>query len=417
MASVSCSYRSDGFALSLAASFGMAGICFAARRTRRTGRRSLIGVWPPASTEACPPTGPYDPSKGKVRIMMVVLGTDAHKRSHTIVATDEAGAELGSATVQATPERYLRAVRWAAQWEQRKWAIEDCRHLSRRLKADLLAADELVVRVPPKMMAWTRRSARTRGNSDPIDALAVAQAALQEPDLPVAFLDGPSREVKLSVDYREVLVRERTAAQCRLRWRLHELEPDYDPPPSSLDRYKTLDQVEGVLRPHQWQVADLARREVGRILEITLEANLSEKEITTTVAEIAPSLLEMSGCAGLTAAKLAGEAADITRFKNRNAYAMFAGTAPIPVWSGNNHRCRLNRGGNRQTNAAIHRTAVTQLRIHPPAQELVAHHMAAGKTKRKAPTSTETPDHRRRPPHHDQRHQTHSSDPSRGGLT
>ncbi|HSM43948.1 MAG TPA: IS110 family transposase, partial [Acidimicrobiia bacterium] len=291
--------------------------------------------------------------------MMVVLGVDAHKRSHTIVACDEAGAELGSVTVSATTEGHLRAVKWAVELESRKWAIEDCRHISRRLEADLLAAGELVVRVPPKMMAGVRRSARTRGKSDPIDALAVARAALREPDLPVAQLDGPSRAVKLLVDYRERLIRERTAAQNSLRWRLHELDPTWDPPSSSLGRYCVLDDTETRLDAYEGVVADLARREVARIRDITREANQLEKEITERVAEIAPSLLELPGCAGLTAAKLVGEAADITRFRNRDAYAMFNGTAPIPVWTGNNTRFRLNRGGNRQTNAAIHRIAVT----------------------------------------------------------
>lgn len=316
--------------------------------------------------------------------MMVVLGTDAHKRTHTIVACDEGGAQLGSVMVAATSEGHLRAVKWAAQWDARKWAIEDCRHISRRLEADLLAAGELVVRVPPKMMAAERRSARTRGKSDPIDALAVARAALREPDLPVASLDGPAREVKLLVDYRERLIRERTAAQNSLRWRLHELDPTWDPAPCSLDRYRVLDDIVSRLEAHEGMVADLARREVARIRDITREANELEKEITQRVTEVAPSLLELAGCAGLTAAKLVGEAADITRFKNRDAYAMFAGTAPIPVWTGNNARFRLNRGGNRQTNAAIHRIAVTQLRMHQPAHELMQRQMSNGKTKREA---------------------------------
>lgn len=316
--------------------------------------------------------------------MMVVLGTDAHKRTHTVVAADEAGAELGSITVSATAEGHLRAVRWASQWEPRRWAIEDCRHLSRRLEADLLAAGELVVRVPPKMMAGARRSARTRGKSDPIDALAVARAALREPNLPVASLDGPSREVKLLVDYREALVRERTAAQNRLRWRLHELEPGFDPPPSSLNRYRMLDQIFRLLESHQGMVADLARRETVRIGEITREASTLKKEIAARVAEIAPSLLELAGCGPLTAAKLVAETADISRFRSPDAYAMFAGTAPIPVWSGNSQRFRLNRGGNRQANAAIHRIAITQLRMFPPAQDLVARHTATGKTRREA---------------------------------
>ncbi len=94
--------------------------------------------------------------------------------------------------------------------------------------------------------------------------------------------------------------------------------------------------------------------------------------------------MDIPGCGGLTAAKLVGEAADITRFKTRDAYAMWAGVAPIPVWSANNERFRLNRGGNRQTNAAIHRIAITQIRIHPDAQNFIARRLETGSTKREA---------------------------------
>ncbi len=315
---------------------------------------------------------------------MVVLGTDAHKRSHTVVAVDEAGAEIGSVTVGATPEGHLRLVKWSAQWPDRRWAIEDCRALSRRLEADLLRVGEGVVRVPPKLMAGVRRSARTRGKSDPIDALAVARAALREPDLPVAQLDGPSRDLRLLVDYHESLVKDRTAAQNRLRWRLHELEPGYDPPAGSLNRYKTLDEIDQLLGAHTSMVAALGRREVTRIRELTREANQLERDIDKRVAEQVPSLLEIPGCGALTAAKLVGEAADISRFKSRDAYAMWAGTAPIPVWSANNQRFRLNRGGNRQTNAAIHRIAITQIRIHPDAQAFIKRRLETGSTKREA---------------------------------
>jgi len=315
---------------------------------------------------------------------MVVLGTDTHKRSHTVVAVDEAGAEIGSMTVAATPQGHLRLVKWAAKWPQRRWAIEDCRTLSRRLESDLLRAGELAVRVPPKLMAGARRSARTRGKSDPIDALAVARAALREPDLPVARLDGPSREIRLQVDYRESLIKDRTAAQNRLRWRLHELEPGYDPPPGSLNRYKTLDHIDQLLGAHTSMVATLGRREVTRIRELTREANQLERDVTHRVTQLVPSLLEIPGCGALSAAKLVGEAADITRFKSRDAYAMWAGTAPIPVWSANNQRFRLNRGGNRQTNAALHRIAITQLRIHPDAQAFIKRRLETGSTKREA---------------------------------
>ena len=195
-----------------------------------------------------------------------------------------------------------------------------------------MAVVGLVVRVPPKMMARVRSSVWTRGKSDPIDALAVARAALREPDLPVARLDGPSREVKLLVDYRESLIRERTGLVCRLRWRLHELEPGYDPPASSLNRAKTLAAIDTVLEPHSGVVTDLARRELARIGEITGEVNELERDITARITEIAPSLLELVGCGALTAAKLVAEAADITRFKSRDAYAMFAGESPWGSW-------------------------------------------------------------------------------------
>nr|WP_234382114.1 transposase [Streptomyces dysideae] len=110
------------------------------------------------------------------------------------------------------------------------WAVEDCRHLSRRLERDLLAAGERIVRVPPKLMANCRSAARTYGKSDPIDALAVARAALREPDLPTACLDGVAREIRLLVDHRDDLVAERTRIINKLRWHLHEIDPGLDPP-------------------------------------------------------------------------------------------------------------------------------------------------------------------------------------------
>jgi transposase len=111
---------------------------------------------------------------------MITLGVDAHKRTHTIVAVDINGRQLATRTIAATSVGHLDGLRWAAELgSDRRWAIEDCRHLSRRLESDLLAAGEHVVRVPPKLMAHVRDSARTYGKSDPIDALAVARAALR----------------------------------------------------------------------------------------------------------------------------------------------------------------------------------------------------------------------------------------------
>ena len=189
---------------------------------------------------------------------MIVIGVDSHKRTHTAVAADEHGRKLGETTVAATSKGHLDLVRWAARFPDRRLALEDCRHLSRRLSADLLCAGESVIRVSPKLMAGARRSSREPGKSDPIDALAVARAALREPDLPVATLDGEERELRLLVDHREDLVAERTRAQNRLRWHLHELDPGNEPGPRSLDRGVVLAALEARLAGAPGTVARIA---------------------------------------------------------------------------------------------------------------------------------------------------------------
>jgi transposase len=128
---------------------------------------------------------------------MLVLGIDPHKATHTVVAVDELGRQVGQRTVRARSPQHLELLAWArklAGGRQAVWAVEDCRHVSRRLERDLLAAGERIVRVPPKLMAGVRQSVRTPGKSDPVDALAIARAALREPDLPAARLDEPTRE-------------------------------------------------------------------------------------------------------------------------------------------------------------------------------------------------------------------------------
>ena len=164
---------------------------------------------------------------------MVVVGVDVHKRTHTFVAVDEVGRKLGQITVKAEGKGHDKAIVWAQRefGTDLKWGIEDCRHLSARLEIDLLDADQAVVRVPAKLMAQQRRTARTRGKSDPIDALAVARVVLREPDLPVAAHDEASRELKMLVDRRDDLVKERTAAMNRFRWHLHRIDPTVDPKP------------------------------------------------------------------------------------------------------------------------------------------------------------------------------------------
>ena len=200
---------------------------------------------------------------------MVVVGADVHKRTHTFVAVDEVGRELGQVMVAADSKGHGKAIRWARErfGSELTWGIEDCRHLSARLERDLLAAGQKVVRVPPKLMALVRASARTRGKSDPIDALAVARAVLREPDLPVASHDEVSRELKLLVDRRETLVGQRTATVNSLLWRVHELDPAGAPKPRSLDQRKHQELLRAWLSAQSGIVAELARDGKAWMLE------------------------------------------------------------------------------------------------------------------------------------------------------
>lgn len=319
---------------------------------------------------------------------MITLGIDAHKRTHTVVAVDELGRQLATKTTTMTATAdHLEMLRWAEALDgggEREWAVEDCRHLSRRLEADLLAAGERIKRVPPKLMAHARDAARTYGKSDPIDALAVARAAQRHPDLPAAQLDGPARELRLLVDHREDLVNERTRCINRLRWHLHELDASWDPTARSLTSYRNIDAVVARLAGIEGMVARIAGEIAAHIRQLTEQERALEREITTRVAALAPTLLALVGVGALTAAKIVAETADVRRFKSKDAFARHNGTAPLPVWSGNQDRHRLARTGNRQLNAAIHRIAITQARCHPDAIAYLERRAAMHNTKSEA---------------------------------
>jgi transposase len=318
---------------------------------------------------------------------MVVVGADVHKRTHTFVAVDEVGRKLGQLTVKAEGKGHDKAIRWAeAEFgTDLRWGIEDCRHLSARLEIDLLDAGQSVVRVPPKLMAGARRSSRERGKSDPIDALAVARVVLREPDLPVATHDEASRELKLLVDRRDDLVKQRTGDVNRFRWHLHRIDPTVDPAPKSLNRAKTRRELAELLAPMTEIDARLARDLLADIERVTAVINALAKEITALVTAQAPALMELPGCGALTAAKIVGETAGVDRFAHEAKYAMHAGVAPIPLWSGETRgRVRMNKTGNRQLNTALHRIAVTQIGRDTLGRAYYRKRLAAGDAKTEA---------------------------------
>jgi transposase len=316
---------------------------------------------------------------------MIVIGADTHKATHTCAAVAAATGQLaGELTASARKPGFMELLAWGRELDrERIWAIEDCRHVSGALERFLVAAGEQVVRVPPKLMGESRRGERSAGKSDPIDALAIARAALREgPEtLPAAHLDEEALQLKLLLDHREDIVRARSADQQRLRWHLHDLWPELELPAGCLDRPAWLERLTRKLaRAEQSARVRIARELVVEIRRRSRRAAALEAEITALVDRQAPALLELEGCGALTAAKLIAETAGATRFASDAKFARLAGVAPIPASSGRRTRQRLDRGGNRQLNCALHRIAVCQGRVHPPAREFLERKQAEGKS-------------------------------------
>ena len=185
---------------------------------------------------------------------MIVIGTDTHKYKHALAAVDEGtGRVRGSREIDADDAGHLAAVKWARGLDdERVWAIEDCRHVSRRLEQALIAAGERVVRVAPHRMGASRKGEREPGKSDEIDSLAVARAVVKDgvEQFPAAYLDERAMEIRLLADHRNDLIAERTRIQNRLRWHLVALCPELEASlrKRSLSEARQLDRIDRKLR-------------------------------------------------------------------------------------------------------------------------------------------------------------------------
>jgi transposase len=320
---------------------------------------------------------------------MIVLGADMHKSSHTIAAVAATtGESLGEKTVQVGERGFAAVLDWArGLGAERVWALEDCRHVSGAFERFLLVRGERVVRVATRLMAGERRSGRDRGESDRIDAIAIARAALREgfDRLPVAELAGVELDIRLLVDHRERLVGMRTALNNDLLWHLHDLWPEQTLPGSALLSKKWTSRVARRLaRSEQTARVRIARDELRQMRELSHTIDALEAEIADLVTQVAPHLLAEPGFGPLTAGKLIGEIAGVQRFSSDAKLARAGGIAPIPVSSGKTNRHRLDRGGNRQINTAIHRVAVTRARCDPETRAYIARKRSQGKSTREA---------------------------------
>jgi transposase len=262
---------------------------------------------------------------------LIVIGIDPHKDTHSAAAVDSAtGQLLGERTIRARQAGFIELLEWARETaKQRQWALEDGRHVSGDLERFLLGAGEHVVRVPPKLMARERKTGRTFGKSDPIDAISTARAALREPDLPIARPAGPEHEIALLCDHGERIIQEATRNARRLRWLLHDLDPDIDPPPRSLRSSTVLQQLSRRLR--RYPASDvrvrICRELIAALKTASQHAAVLHRELAQLVRRHCPALLEVPGCGVLTAARIYGEIDNIARFSNQAQLASYAASA------------------------------------------------------------------------------------------
>lgn len=319
---------------------------------------------------------------------MVTIGIDPHKDTHWAAAVDEVGRQIAEKQFRALGDGFVEALAWARTLgAARTWVLEDCRHVSGPFERFLINHGETVARLAPHLMADARTSGRERGKSDPIDALAVARAALKHglENLPTARLAGIELEIRLLHQHHQRLVRERTALINDLRWQLHDLWPELKLPARGLTAVSLQTQIARRLaRADTNARVRIARDELRRVRELTRAVKNLAAELEIMVRQAAPQLLAETGIGPITAAQLIGEIAGIDRFATDAKLARLAGCAPIPVSSGRKDRHRLDRGGNRQLNHAIHTIALTRLHHDPQTAVYIARQRERGKTQREA---------------------------------
>jgi transposase len=311
------------------------------------------------------------------------IGIDSHKDSLAASAVDQLGVERAAAGFANTPAGHRQLRAWLPDG-QRRIGIEGSAGFGAGLGQALLAGGEVVLEVPPQLTVRERRHARRPGKSDPADALAIARITAREPRLRAVRAPALSDELKLLVTAREELVAERVRHANQLHADLVVLRPGYGarlPDLRSARRLalaaRLLGGVDGVRR-------ELARRRLGWLRRLDAEIRELERQIGARVRASGSTLPTLSGVATLIAASLLAESGDVRRFHSAAAFAAASGTCPIPASSGQHQRHRLNRGGNRRLNRALHGMALVQARCDPRARAYLARRRAEGKTWREA---------------------------------
>jgi transposase len=315
---------------------------------------------------------------------MHAIGIDTHKDSLAACAIDDLGVVLGEATFGNDPAGHAELAAWAdGVAPGATLGFEGSSTFGAAAARMIERLGYRVREVPPQLSRRERGRTRRAGKSDPGDALAIARVTARETDLPPIRRSDPTTELGLLLAARDDLVAEATRVRNRLHADLVVLVPGYGARVANLVRERHLVTVARALRKLPGVHAELARERLVELRRLGTRSRILGTRIGRLVA--GHPLLELSGVGPLTAAVLIAKTGDPGRFRSADAFAMLAGVAPIPASSGQVQRMRLNRGGNRQLNRALHVIALVQARCHPLAGAYIAPKTAEAPTARVSP--------------------------------
>ncbi len=322
------------------------------------------------------PVDHIDREGGYVSEWTVAIGVDTHKQVHVAVAVDQVGAQIDSCMVAATPVGYRRLLSWAMRLGSPIFGVEGCGSYGAGLVRFLEAE-----RVTVYECERPRRGERRRGKNDLIDAALAARRLVSGQGLSVPRGGGQREQLRLLLLERRGAVRARTAALNQLSALVvtapdplrHQLAP--------LSKHRLAKQA-SQLRPGP--VADVLRRIAARVEQLSDEIAEIDRGLAVIVAETAPQLLSECGVGAVCAAQLLVSSGDPSRMTSEAAFAALAGTTPVDASSGNQHRHRLNRGGDRQLNWALHVIALQRIHHHTETAAYYQRLLTTGKTTREA---------------------------------
>jgi transposase len=317
--------------------------------------------------------------------MDVAIGIDSHKRSLAAAVLDVLGRVIDAREFSNDERGHISLLKWArTQAPNRVIGIEGAGSYGAGLARLLLQAGEDVREVPAFLTHRERKKSPSKGKSDPADAVAIARVVARGEGLSSPERCAVFEDLKMLTDHRDQLVRARTRLINRTHKDLVVSHPGYEKRIPKLNSKKNLTAALALLRGNVSVRARLIRERVAEIRRLDSKVAAVEKDIAAKVKESGSTLTELEGIGFVVAAKVLGEVGNPTRIRSQGSFAMLSGTAPLEASSGATKRHRLNRGGNRQLNYALHMMARARLNRDADTKAYVARLRIEGKSDKEA---------------------------------